>query len=155
MSLSSRSLHLFPKLLTYIPIIRFFHTQVKDQSHAEHPGLTSSLTILVFICVLLTSILSGVVGMAGGMVLMAVLVTVFPVASATILHGTVQSISNGSRFWFVRGNTVWNVIPPYLVGTTIVLAGFIFSTIIPDPALILVLIGIFPWIARLVPRLAA
>ena len=111
------------------------------------------MAILVLLCVLLTSILSGVVGMAGGMILMAVLVTVLPVASAMILHGTIQSISNGSRFWFLRGNMVWNILPPYLLGTAIVISGFVFITVIPDPGLVLVLVGTFPWIARLVPRL--
>lgn len=154
MSLSFRSRYLFPKLLSYIPIIRFSHAQVKDQSRPRHADLSSSVAILVLLCVLLTSILSGVVGMAGGMILIAVLVTVLPVTSAMILHGTVQSIANGSRFWFLRSNMVWTVIPPYLLGTTIVFAGFVFTTIIPRPALVLLLVGTFPWIARLVPRLS-
>ena len=84
---------------------------------------------------------------------MAVLVTVLPVTSAMILHGTIQSISNGSRFWFLRGNMVWNILPPYLLGTAIVISGFVFITVIPDPGLVLVLVGTFAWIARLVPRL--
>ncbi len=116
--------------------------------------MNSSVAILVLLCVLLTSILSGVVGMAGGMILMAVLVTLLPVANAMILHGTVQSISNGSRFWFLRGNMVWSILPPYLLGTTIVSAGFVFITVIPDPAVVLVLVGTFPWFARLVPHLS-
>lgn len=111
------------------------------------------MAILVLLCVLFTATLSGVAGMAGGMILMAVLVTVLPVASAMILHGAVQSIANGSRFWFLRRNMVWQVIPPYLFGATIVVAGFVFTTIVPDPSLVLLLVGTFPWIARLVPRL--
>ena len=93
---------------------------MKDQSHLRRAYLGYSVAILVLLCVLLTSTLSGVVGMAGGMILMAFLVTVLPVASAMILHGTVQSIANGSRFWLLRKNMVWLVIPPYLLGTALV-----------------------------------
>ena len=126
---------------------------MKDQSHLGRAYLSYSVAILVLLCVLLTSTLSGVVGMAGGMILMAFLVTVLPVASAMILHGTVQSIANGSRFWLLRKNMVWLVIPPYLLGTAIVVVGFVFTTIVPDPSLVLLLVGTFPWIARLMPRL--
>lgn len=44
-----------------------------------------------------TSVLSGVFGMAGGLILMGVYATVLPVATAMVLHGTTQIAANGMR----------------------------------------------------------
>ena len=111
------------------------------------------IAIAVLISVLLTSILSGVVGMAGGMVLMAILATLFPVASAMILHGAVQALSNGARFWFLREHMAWRIVPPYAAGAGAVVLVFSFATFVPDAAIVLILIGSFPWLGRAVPKL--
>ena len=71
---------------------------------------------IVLIAVLATAVLSGVLGMAGGMVLMAVLVTVLPVATAMVVHGFAQGASNGARVWFLRRHVMWDVVPPLLGG---------------------------------------
>lgn len=44
-----------------------------------------------------TAALSGVFGMAGGMVLLLVLTNRLPLAEAMVLHGALQLVSNGSR----------------------------------------------------------
>ena len=111
------------------------------------------MAIVVLVCVLLTSILSGVVGMAGGMILMAVLATLFPVASAMILHGAVQALSNGARFYFLRKHMAWRIVPPYALGAATTIALFAFATLVPDPGIVLILVGSFPWLARGVPKL--
>ena len=67
---------------------------------------------LILVCVLLTSILSGVIGMAGGMILMAILVSVVSVAAAMMIHGAVQAAANGSRAWFLRSHIQWRKCPP-------------------------------------------
>ncbi len=112
-----------------------------------------TLPLIVVAAVLLTSILSGVIGMAGGMILMAILVAITPVAAAMILHGAVQATSNGSRTWFLRRHIVWSVLPPYLLGSAIAVAGFLALTVIPDAAVVLILVGVFPWLGRLTPRM--
>jgi uncharacterized membrane protein YfcA len=47
--------------------------------------------------VLGTAMLSAVVGMAGGMVLLLVLVAYMPLAEAMVLHGGLQLVANGTR----------------------------------------------------------
>ena len=47
---------------------------------------SSLLWLLITLSAFATSVLSGIVGMAGGMMLMFVLISVFPVSSAMILH---------------------------------------------------------------------
>ena len=112
------------------------------------------MTALVILAtVLATAVLSGVIGMAGGVLLMAVLVTMLPVASAMILHGAVQAASNGARFLFLREHVMWGILPLYAVGAVVAVLLFVSVAFIPDPALVLILVGCFPWLARLLPTL--
>ena len=108
---------------------------------------------VILATVLATAILSGVIGMAGGVLLMAVLVTLLPVASAMILHGAVQAASNGARFLFLREHVMWGILPFYAIGALLAVLLFIALAFIPDPALVLILVGSFPWLARIVPTL--
>ena len=108
---------------------------------------------VILATVLATAVLSGVMGMAGGVLLMAVLVTLLPVASAMILHGAVQAASNGARFLFLREYVMWGILPYYAVGALLAVLLFVAAAFVPDPALVLILVGSFPWLARLVPTL--
>ena len=51
------------------------------------------------LCLLMvgTSLLSGIFGMAGGMILIGVLLATMPVPEAMMLHGITQMASNGWR----------------------------------------------------------
>jgi uncharacterized membrane protein YfcA len=62
--------------------------------------LTSLL--LLSISTVLTSALSGIVGMAGGMALLSVMTFFLPMQALIPLHGAVQAISNSSRLFFLR-----------------------------------------------------
>jgi uncharacterized membrane protein YfcA len=111
------------------------------------------LSALLLVSVLLTSILSGILGMAGGMILMAILVSTVSVATAMMIHGVVQATSNGSRAWFLRSHIQWRILPTYIVGSGAALAGFMALTLVPDPGVVLILVGVLPWLARIVPNL--
>ncbi len=108
---------------------------------------------LVTATVFATSVLSGVLGMAGGMILMAVLVSALGVAGAMMLHGAVQATSNGSRAWFLRQHIVWQPLPAYLAGAAVAVGGFVAIALVPDPGVVLLLVGLFPWLARFNKRL--
>lgn len=111
------------------------------------------LEFLIIAAVFATSILSGVLGMAGGMILMAILVSTLSVGAAMMLHGAVQAIANGSRSWFLRQHIQWRILPGYALGAALTLAGFISLTLVPDADVILMLVGILPFLARLLPLL--
>jgi len=111
------------------------------------------LIAIILASVLITSILSGILGMAGGMVLMAVLVSTLSVSGAMLLHGVVQATSNGSRAWFLRAHLRFHLLPVYLLGSALSVGLFSWFTLVPDPAIILILIGSFAWLARLSKRL--
>jgi len=113
------------------------------------------LHALILVSVLVTAVLSGILGMAGGMILMAILVSTVSVSAAMMLHGAVQAMSNGSRTLFLWRHVQWRILPPYLVGATLAVAGFAAITLVPDAGVVLVLVGAMPFIARITPRLSS
>jgi uncharacterized membrane protein YfcA len=60
-----------------------------------------------------TSILSGVLGMAGGMLLLAALLLKLEPGIAIPVHGIVQLVSNASRAWFLREHVRRKYIIPF------------------------------------------
>ena len=82
------------------------------------------LEAIIILSVLATSILSGVLGMAGGMILMAILVSTMSVGAAMMLHGAVQAMANGSRSWFLRQHIQWRILPAYALGAGVTVAVF-------------------------------
>ena len=68
-----------------------------------------------------TSLLSGIFGMAGGMILIGVLLAIMPVPEAMMLHGVTQMASNGWRgllWWrYVR----WRAVGSYVFGCAVAL----------------------------------
>lgn len=101
--------------------------------------------------VLATSFLSGVFGMAGGMILMGALVYMLPVPTAMMLHGVTQLASNG---W--RATLWWRYIKPSIVlrfslGSIAALVAFSIVRLVPDRATVLILLGLLPFIAVFLP----
>ncbi len=111
------------------------------------------LYVIVLVSVLATSVLSGILGMAGGMILMAILVSTMSVANAMLLHGAVQATSNGSRAWFLRTHIRWQILPTYLAGAAVAVGFFTWLALVPDAGVVLILVGLFPWLARANKRL--
>ncbi len=111
------------------------------------------LYALIIISVGATSLLSGILGMAGGMILMAILVTTLTVANAMLLHGAVQATANGSRAWFLRSHIRWRLLPAYLIGAAAAVGFFTWAVVVPDAGVVLILVGLFPWLARASKRL--
>ena len=110
---------------------------------------------LIIISALATSLLSGLVGMAGGVVLMAVLVNILPVSSAMVLHGITQFTANGSRTLILRKHLMWRLLPGYILGASVAVAGFSALLFVPEASVVLILVGLFPWLARLQPKSSA
>ena len=107
---------------------------------------------VIFLCVFLTSILSGLVGMAGGVILMALLVATLPTASAMIMHGLIQAMANGSRVWFIRQHMQWHLMPTYFAGVVMVGVLFWVFKISWSAPVILIAIGIIAWLPILMPK---
>jgi uncharacterized membrane protein YfcA len=65
---------------------------------------------VLFGVAIVTSIISGILGMAGGMLLLIVLLVRLDPVVAIPIHGVVQFVSNGSRAWFLRRSVVWRAV---------------------------------------------
>lgn len=114
--------------------------------------MLTPLTIgLAAFSVLATSILSGVVGMAGGMILMGILLMLMPVTAAMVLHGITQVASNGWRAWLWRGYIDWHIIAGYAAGSFAVFLGMKLVAAVPEKAVVYIAMGITPFLILALP----
>lgn len=84
---------------------------------AKALGMSPITALVLMMTVLVTSLISGIFGMAGGLVLMAVLTALLPVATAMVVHGAVQIVSNGYRAILWRKYIHWPVFRRYAAGS--------------------------------------
>ena len=80
--------------------------------------MTLSLAVVATLAssALVTSFISGILGMAGGMILMGVLLALLPLPAAMFLHGIVQFAANGWRALMLRREIDWRVFGGYAAG---------------------------------------
>lgn len=109
------------------------------------------LTALIAFAVVATATLSGIFGMAGGIVLMGMFLVVLPVSSAMMLHGTTQAVSNGYRAFLTRDHIVWSVLSFYIVGAIASLGALGAISFVPDKALVFICVGAVPFVAAALP----
>tara|TARA_B110000240_G_scaffold111980_1_gene125795 strand:+ start:247 stop:978 length:732 start_codon:yes stop_codon:yes gene_type:complete len=107
--------------------------------------------LLLVLATFATSIISGVLSMAGGMILMGVFGFFLSVPAAMVLHGIAQTFSNGSRVWLYRRHIKWRVLGYYSIGAFAVLGLFAKLTFVPSIGLVFILIGCFPFLALTLP----
>ena len=108
-------------------------------------------TLLVAIAVFATSTLSGVFGMAGGLVLLAILLAILPVATAIAVQGAIQIVANGSRAWFSREHIDWRVLGVICTGLAAAALVLYILRYTPDLATVCIAIGLMPilvWIPK-------
>ena len=98
-----------------------------------------------------TALLSGVFGMAGGLILIGVLLVVFPLPTAMVLHAVTQMASNGWRavLWF--RHIVWKSMAFYVAGCLVSVGLWSITLYVPDKAMALLLLGLSPFVIRAIP----
>ncbi|UPJ46790.1 TSUP family transporter [Bradyrhizobium sp. 200] len=102
-----------------------------------------------------TSFISGIFGMAGGMILMGILLIFMPLAPAMILHGLVQVASNGWRAWQWRAHIDWRIVAHYAAGAVVAAAAVGAMALEASKAIALIIVGVSPFLGLLLPgRLA-
>ncbi|MGE3142654.1 MAG: TSUP family transporter [Hyphomonadaceae bacterium] len=98
-----------------------------------------------------TSALSGVFGMAGGLVLMGVLAAALPVRVAFVAHGFIQLIANGWRAVLHRAHVQWRIVGFYALGSICAGALLAFLAFAPSKPWLYALLGLVPailWLPR-------
>ena len=101
---------------------------------------------------LVTSFISGILGMAGGMILMGVLLALLSVPAAMLLHGITQFAANGWRAFMLRNSIDWRVFRGYAVGSFAALAIFALVQIVASKPVALLMLGLMPFIGFALPE---
>lgn len=78
--------------------------------------MTILLLSIVAIC---TSIISGIAGMGGGVLLLSLMTFFLPYKLIIPIHGAVQFVSNFSRSFYLRKHVRWDFFFSFLLGTPI------------------------------------
>jgi uncharacterized membrane protein YfcA len=113
---------------------------------------TALLAAILGISAVVTSFISGILGMAGGLILMGILLALMPVPAAMMLHGITQLASNGSRAFLWRGHVDWRVFRGYLWGSLAITALFaVFQFVVSKPVALIVM-GLTPFLALVLPE---
>jgi uncharacterized membrane protein YfcA len=113
---------------------------------------------VVLVAAFVTAVVSGVLGMAGGLLLMGALLLVLPVTVAFVVHGALQLVSNGWRAFLQRRHLRWVVVGWYAVGAAVAVAVVALVRYTPSTPLTYLLLGLVPtlvWLPRRLVRLDA
>ena len=112
---------------------------------------TLALAALLGFASLATSFISGILGMAGGMILLGVLLAALPVSAAMTLHGVTQFTSNAGRAWMLRTEIDGPIALGYAAGGLAAAALFALIHLQLGKAGALVAIGLTPFLGLALP----
>lgn len=110
--------------------------------------LAASIAFVAFI----TSAVSGVFGMSGGMILMGYLAFALPVSSAMMMHGATQAVANGYRAVLNRRDIDWRICGRYMIGAFTGLALLSAVAYVPNKVTMYLLLGAVPFLAAALPQ---
>ncbi|WP_375450165.1 TSUP family transporter [uncultured Devosia sp.] len=101
--------------------------------------------------VFVTSTISGIFGMAGGLILLALLLLILPVGTAIAVQGVIQIVANGSRAMLSRAFIDWRILGTMMLG--LLVAGVILwlSRYTPALATVYIAVGLLPILVWLPP----
>jgi uncharacterized protein len=99
-----------------------------------------------------TSFIAGVFGMAGGMILLGVLLVYFDVATGMVMFSVLQFSANVSRVALWRKFILWPIFVQFALGGTVAFLIMRLIAFIPDKAVIYLLLGLMPFGVEALPR---
>ena len=114
--------------------------------------MTAASYALLALTVILSSFISGVFGMAGGMILLGVLLSYFDVASAMILFSIIQLFANGWRAFQWRHYVRWPIVGKYVVGAAVAFAALYAVRFVPNKMMVYLSLGLMPFAIEALPR---
>lgn len=107
---------------------------------------------LIGLTILVSSFISGVFGMAGGMILLGVLLAYFDVPSAMILFSIIQLCANGWRAWQWRQYVLWRIFLLYMAGAVLGFAVMYAIRFVPNKMMVYLSLGMMPFAIEALPR---
>jgi uncharacterized membrane protein YfcA len=109
---------------------------------------------LVGATILVTSFISGIFGIAGGMILLGVLLVFFDVATGMVIFSIIQFFGNIWRVILWWRFIIWPIFFSYLIGAAIAFGLLRFVAFVPDKATVYLLLGLMPFAIELLPHAA-
>jgi uncharacterized membrane protein YfcA len=113
--------------------------------------MTPSVLAIIGVTIIFSSFLSGVFGMAGGMILLGVLLNYFDVPTGMILFSVIQFFANGWRVMQWRHYVLWPIFGWYFVGAVISFAIMWTVAFVPDKAMVYLALGLMPFVVEALP----
>ena len=110
-----------------------------------------ALMLVLTTTMVATAFVSGIFGMAGGLILIGVLLALLPVPEAMALHAVTQMASNGWRALLWVRYVRWRATLTFLMGCTVAFAVWSVWRYVPSKPVALILLGISPFIVRALP----
>ena len=93
-----------------------------------------------------TAAISGVFGMAGGLMLKGAIALVLPVSATFVTHGLLQLVANGWRAVLHRRHVGWRIVGLYAVGAAVAAAAMSLIALEPSKATLFLLMGAVPFL---------
>ena len=111
--------------------------------------MSGGIAAFLIVAAFFTATLSGIFGMAGGLVLMGALAVVLPVSVAFVTHGILQLVANGWRVVLHRQHVQWRIIAYYAIASAI--AGGVVAVVAfaPSKPLLFLMLGLVPMLVWL------
>jgi uncharacterized membrane protein YfcA len=106
---------------------------------------------LIGATIVLSSFISGVFGLAGGMVLLGVLLVFLDVATTMVLFSIIQLAANGWRALHWRHFVRWSIFGWYVVGAALAFAVMRAIAYVPNKAMVYILLGLMPFSVEVLP----
>src|SRR5438270_10108266 len=113
--------------------------------------MAPSVLALIGATIVFTSFLSGIFGMAGGMILLGVLLNYFDVAAGMILFSVIQLFSNGWRVVQWRNYVRWPTFGCYVAGAALSFVGMWLIAFVPDKPTVYAALGFIPFTLPAIP----
>jgi uncharacterized protein len=114
--------------------------------------LAPAALAIVAVTVVATSFISGLFGMAGGLILLGVLLVFMDVAPAMVLFGTIQTASNTWRATLWVRYVDWSIVWRFLIGSTTMFLLMRSVALVPGKAALYLALGLLPFAAFVVPK---
>jgi uncharacterized membrane protein YfcA len=114
--------------------------------------MTTLMALGLSVLMIGTAFLSGIFGMAGGLILIGVLLVVFPLPTAMVLHAVTQMASNGWRATLWWRHIEWKTIAFNVAGSLVSVGLWSIWLYVPDKAMALFMLGLSPFVVRAIPE---
>jgi uncharacterized membrane protein YfcA len=114
--------------------------------------MSAPVAAFLILTMVATATLSGVFGMAGGLVLVGVLLLLLPLPEAMALHAATQIASNGWRAAFHLRHVRWRIVGACATGFVLATAAWSAWRYVPEKPLALLALGLSPFLLMALPK---